>query len=104
MDYTCNVRELVFDATYLSFNMSDDFWQTPKPPRDYAAEIVRLKSRDERRAALERVPPAYRDMVRKHVENTLLLAWHWQRRISERPCDFVPESVWLLLDAVNGKN
>lgn len=83
--------------------MNVDFGNSSKPPRAYAAEIVTLKSRDERRAALDKVPPVYRDMVRKHVENTLLLAWHWQRRINERPYDFAPESIWDLLDSVSGK-
>lgn len=49
----------------------------PLRPRQYAAQIVALKSKDERRAALAEVPEHLRDLVRKHVENT----WnHTQRK------------------------
>lgn len=43
---------------------------TPLRPRQYAAQIVALKSLDERRAALAQVPEHLRGLVRKHVENT----------------------------------
>jgi len=69
-------------------------------PRQYAADIVKLKSRDERRAALERVPPIYRDMVRRHVENTLSVAWHWMRAINANPTLHVPDCVYDLFDAI----
>lgn len=39
-----------------------------KPPRAYAAEIMEMKSREERRAALEAVPAHLRMTVRTHVE------------------------------------
>jgi len=39
-----------------------------KRPRHYAAEILKLKTKEERRAALDSVPREYQDMVRKHVQ------------------------------------
>lgn len=38
-----------------------------KRPRHYAAAIVRLTSKEERRAALEKVPEHLRDATRQHV-------------------------------------
>jgi hypothetical protein len=38
-----------------------------KRPRHYAAEILKLKTKEERRAALDSVAREYQDMVRKHV-------------------------------------
>lgn len=37
-------------------------------PRQYAAQIINLPTREERKAALERVPEEWREMTRKHVE------------------------------------
>ena len=59
------------------------FASSNKRPRQYAAEIVKLKTKEERRAALERVPAVHRETVVTHVTNTLLLAWHWRKRIDE---------------------
>jgi hypothetical protein len=42
--------------------------QIEKRPRHYMEEIVKLKSREEREAALEKVPEEYRAMVKTHVE------------------------------------
>ena len=39
-----------------------------KRPRHYAAEILKLKTKEERRAALDSVPEHLRDLVRKHVQ------------------------------------
>lgn len=39
-----------------------------KRPREYAAEILELKTREERRQALEKVPENVREMVRKQVQ------------------------------------
>ncbi len=39
-----------------------------KRPRQFARDILAMPDRDDRRAALERVPKIYRDLVRKHVE------------------------------------
>lgn len=39
-----------------------------KWPRQYAAEIMAMKTRDERRAALDKVPEHFRALVKKHVE------------------------------------
>lgn len=41
---------------------------TDKRPRQYAAEIVKLKSRAERKQALENVPEHLRDWVKRIVE------------------------------------
>ncbi len=40
-----------------------------KWPRQWAAEIIRLPSREQRREALERVPEPWRDWVRELVED-----------------------------------
>ncbi len=45
-------------------------------PRQYAAAIVALKSKDERRTALEQVPEHLRNLVRTHVE----IAWNHPQR------------------------
>ena len=39
-------------------------------PRHYAARIMELETREQRREALEKVPPHLRDLVKKHVEIT----------------------------------
>lgn len=39
-------------------------------PRQYAAQILQLKTRAERNAALLQVPEEWRDLVRKHCEIT----------------------------------
>jgi len=41
---------------------------TPKRPREYAAEITVLKTRDERVAALAKVPEDARGITRRYVE------------------------------------
>lgn len=48
----------------------------PLRPRQYAAAIVALKNKDERRAALEQVPEHLRDLVRTQVE----IAWNHPQR------------------------
>lgn len=48
----------------------------PLRPRQYAAQIVALKSNDERRAALEQVPEHLREPVRTQVE----IAWNHPQR------------------------
>lgn len=45
-------------------------------PRQYAAQILQLKTREERNAALEQVPEEWRGLVRKHCEIT----WHHPSR------------------------
>lgn len=45
-------------------------------PRQYAAQILQLKTREERNAALLQVPEEWRDLVRKHCETT----WHHPSR------------------------
>lgn len=48
-------------------------------PRQYAAQILALKTRAERQAALDQVPPEWRELVKKHGE----IAWlHPQRKTS----------------------
>ena len=39
----------------------------PKPPRVYAEEIIVMKTREERNAALEKVPEDIRGLVRWYV-------------------------------------
>lgn len=45
-------------------------------PRQYATQILQLKTREERNAALLQVPEEWRDLVRKHCETT----WHHPSR------------------------
>ncbi|MEW5668288.1 hypothetical protein AB1288_18405 [Pseudomonas putida] len=45
-------------------------------PRQYAAQILQFKTREERNAALQEVPEEWRDLVRKHCEIT----WHHPSR------------------------
>lgn len=40
-----------------------------KRPRMFAAEILALKTREERQLALEKVPEHLRELVRRHVIN-----------------------------------
>ena len=42
-----------------------------KRPRHYAAEIIQLTTREQRRDALNRVPEAWRELVAAHVR----IAW-----------------------------
>lgn len=44
-----------------------------KWPRHYAKEICDLKSREERREALAKVPERYRQIVMQHVVNTFAI-------------------------------
>ena len=47
-----------------------------KRPRHYIAEIMELKTREERKEALDRVPEEYREWVRKSVTNFFELRKH----------------------------
>lgn len=78
--------------------MSDFFPSASKKPRDYAHDIAKLKTREERRAALEKVPPIMQGIVKTHVTNTLSLVKHWQRRIEADPLCRIPECVHDLLE------
>lgn len=73
------------------------FLDGTKSPHHYAAEIAKLKTREERRAALEGVPPHFQQTVRVMVENTLRLAWHWRDRIRADPFRPVPPRIETLL-------
>jgi len=44
-----------------------------KMPRFYAAEIVQMKTKEERRDALAKVPEKFQDLVETHVRNTFAL-------------------------------
>ncbi|MEH6564618.1 MAG: hypothetical protein V7756_04755 [Halopseudomonas sp.] len=44
-------------------------------PRQYAAKIQALPTKEERQAALAEVPEDYRDLVKTHVKN----AWYHPR-------------------------
>lgn len=43
-------------------------------PREYARQILAQRTVEERRAALQNVPPEWQALVRKHVENAWNLA------------------------------
>lgn len=51
-----------------------------KRPRTYASEIAALGSLEERRAALERVPAHFRELVKTHLKNT----WEINRAKAEQ--------------------
>jgi len=55
------------------------FLKLEKRPREYAAEICDLKTREERRAALDKVPDKYKDWVASYV--TISFSIKKQRRI-----------------------
>jgi len=40
-----------------------------KRPRHYAAEIAALQTLEERRAAIEKVPAHYQEIVKTHLKN-----------------------------------
>jgi len=42
---------------------------TNKPPRNYAKEILQLKTKQERTEALKRVPDNLKGLVKTHVVN-----------------------------------
>ncbi|SDJ60232.1 hypothetical protein [Pseudomonas indica] len=44
-------------------------------PREYARQVLALRTLEERRAALENVPAEWRELVKKHVE----IAWNHPR-------------------------
>ena len=56
--------------------MNGRAFEMEKRPRHYAAEIVRLRTLDQRRAALELVPEHLRELTAAHIRN------EWQRRKS----------------------
>lgn len=45
-------------------------------PRQYASQILAMKNKEERQAALSRVPEHLQALTRKHVE----IAWDQQQR------------------------
>jgi methylphosphotriester-DNA--protein-cysteine methyltransferase len=49
-----------------------------KRPRQYAAEIVALKTREERAQKLTEVPEHLRELVKKHVELTFKQRKTWK--------------------------
>lgn len=49
-------------------------------PRQYAAQILALRTREERNAALLEVPEEWRDLVKKHCE----IAWNHPSRHKRR--------------------
>lgn len=69
-------------------------------PRDMAHKISLLKTKEERRAALEQVPEEWRELVKTHVQNTLTLAWHWRDRIKANPKENVPPGIRKMLDVL----
>ena len=51
-----------------------------KRPRHYAEEILSLKTREERRQALEKVPDIYRSWVEEYVKDHFMKKKHDQNR------------------------
>lgn len=49
---------------------------TEKRPRRYAAEIAQLPTREQRQAALAKVPAEWQALVKKHVEITFFQQKH----------------------------
>lgn len=49
---------------------------TETRPRQYASQILGMKTKEERQAALARVPTHLQALTRKHVE----IAWEQQQR------------------------
>lgn len=49
-------------------------------PREYVAEILALPTREERRAALNRVPSHLREMVKLYVR----IAWEKRKHVRSR--------------------
>ncbi|MBI3771429.1 MAG: hypothetical protein HY272_01800 [Gammaproteobacteria bacterium] len=47
-----------------------------KRPRHYAAEIILMRTRAERAAALEKVPPEWLGLIEAHVRNHLARQRH----------------------------
>lgn len=47
-----------------------------KRPRHYAAEIAALKTLEERRQALERVPPDFKELVKTHLTIAFFINKH----------------------------
>lgn len=45
-----------------------------KWPREYAGEIIKLKTKQQRIEAIKKVPENYKELVIKHVEN------HFEKR------------------------
>lgn len=61
MDLLTKVKAL--EQAYKSRNGKED------RPRHYADRIMKLKTKEERKAALEQVPEEYRKLVETHVRN-----------------------------------
>ena len=61
MDAFEKLKKLQQDAKQLRYSHE-------KRPRQYADEICQLRAKEDRRAALERVPEDLREPTRKHVE------------------------------------
>jgi hypothetical protein len=59
-------------------------WGAPLAPYQYAADILILPTREERRAALAAVPEHLRALVREQVESEAWLLKSWVTRIRER--------------------
>jgi len=56
-----------------------------KRPRHYAAEIIEMKSPEERRAALDHVPEEWREWVRHLVKDAFAKRKHLARLSRNQP-------------------
>ncbi len=64
MDLLTKVKAL--EQAYKSRDKKED------RPRHYAERIMTLKTKEERKAALEQVPEEYRKLVETHVRNAFM--------------------------------
>ena len=61
------------------------FINSEKRPREYAAEICALKTREERREALDKVPDKYKDWVAFYVTTSFSIKKHRRMRGHSTP-------------------
>lgn len=54
----------------------DDVMHCPRSPREYGAVIIRIKTLEGRRAALQQVPAEWQALVATHLKN----AWNHPAR------------------------
>lgn len=61
------------------------FISCEKRPREYAAEIIALKTRQERKEALDKVPAKYKDWVASYVTTSFSIKKHSRIRGHSTP-------------------
>ncbi len=63
----------------LSGIVVDDVMHCPRSPREYAAVIIRIKTLEARRSALQQVPAEWQALVATHLQ----IAWNHPARSTE---------------------